>query len=344
MKLELPDFIFIRNRVVQYGDLDFRLDPRFQESLAATAPQSPLPVIPPVAPHALVEAISLVQYFAPYTQLAPGQLSAEPLQLLAGRVIDLATRCPDGAIAAILLCPWQDYVAHHAINTALLACRMAIALGLPEPEQTALVLAALGMNLGAVALQNELASQNAPLSTGQRQLINAHPLISSALLRAAGLEDERLHTLVLTHHERRDGRGYPFHLREDEIDPLAHLLHVLDIVIAKLMPRSYRSRLPARQALAQVYAAPKEPLDPQYAAQLVKVFGIYPCGSFVKLEDGQTALVVSQTDAADKPMVAVPANGPTPVDTSTTGRLIQESVASQPSARHFATLVPFWPF
>ncbi|WP_188692252.1 HD-GYP domain-containing protein [Silvimonas amylolytica] len=343
MKLYLPDHIFIRNRVVQHGELDFRLEPRFMDSLTATARADASSTVPAMAQYTLHEVIALAQHLGRLLRQAPGRLVPEQLLPVVERINDVAQRSPDGCIAAILLCPWVDYTAHHAINTALLACRLTRMLDMPDEDRHTLMLAALTMNVGAVALHNELAIQEAPLSTSQRQVLNAHPLISSCLLRAGGFDNRRLHTLVLTHHERLDGRGYPFHLRGSEIDPLAHTLHVLDIVIAKLMPRSYRSRLPARQALAQVYARAREQMDGNLTTQLVKLFGVYPCGSFVTLQNGQTGLVVKQTEAAGKPLVAVPGNPGQPIDTTSPGNKITESVTSQPGLRHFPSLVPFWP-
>ncbi|MBB5193281.1 HD-GYP domain-containing protein (c-di-GMP phosphodiesterase class II) [Silvimonas terrae] len=343
MKLYLPDHIFIRNRVIQHGELDFRLEPRFLDTLTASARADASGTLPAMATHTLLEVIALAQHLAPLMRQAPGHLTPEQLNPLVERINLVAQRSPDGCIAAILLCPWQDYTAHHAINSALLACRLGQMQGLSDADRDMLMLAALTMNVGAVALHNELAVQDAPLSTSQRQVLNAHPLISSCLLRAGGFDLRRLHTLVLTHHERLDGRGYPFHLRGSEIDPLAHTLHVLDIVIAKLMPRGYRSRLPARQALAQVYAKSREQLDANLTTQLVKLFGVYPSGSFVTLENGQTALVVKQSESADKPLVALPGNPQQMLDTSAPGRQIAESIASQPGLRHFPSLVPFWP-
>lgn len=343
VNLELPDNLFVRNRVSQDGPLTFKLSPKFRDSLLLPQTAGVAPTLPDPAPLALAEALSLAAYYSTLINSTSGHNLLEThLPPLIKRLIQLAKRAPDGIVAAILLCPWQNYATHHAINTTLLAYRLCQALGIGEEQCKTLMQAALTMNLGCMALHNEMAKQDAPPSTLQRQLIDAHPIISSALVREGGLEDERLHQLLLTHHERLDGRGYPFGARGDDIDPLAHLLHVLDITIAKLMPRGYRGSVPARNALADVYSGATEKFDARYATQLVKVLGIYPPGSFVELESGETAIVVAHTDHATSPRVATPASKYNLLDTTEPGHRITKSVPLKVDERFLSKLAPFW--
>ncbi|AXK38632.1 HD-GYP domain-containing protein [Crenobacter cavernae] len=343
IRLELPDNLFVRHRLHQEGALHFRLDKKFRQVLIAPHPAGAEPQLPERSPFALWETSALVSY---YSQLIPtfagGRLRAEQLTLLCERLAASARQSRDGVVAAILLCPWQNYVAHHAVNTALLACQLADALKLCAEEHRVLMLAALAMNLGSIALHNEMARQEGPPSTSQRQLIDIHPFVGSALLREAGLDDERLHRIVLMHHERHDGHGYPFRLKGDEIDPLAHLLHVLDVTTAKLMPRSYRPRIPAQRALAQLYTNANEKFDPRYTTQLVKALGVYPSGSFVKLESGETAIVVAQTDHLHEPQVATLRSRYDLIASATPGQRIAKSVTVKVDERHLSKLAPFW--
>ncbi|WP_024302372.1 HD-GYP domain-containing protein [Pseudogulbenkiania sp. MAI-1] len=342
IRLELPDTLFMKHRLYQEGPLVFRLDEKFRHSLLAPFPRAIEPRLPKPSTLALWEAAALADYYSKLTALLPGRLQADQLIGVVERLTMLARQNPDGAVAAILLCQWENYVAHHAINVALLASLMADRLNLDAAIHRLLVLAALTMNLGAIALHNEMAHQEGPPCTMQRQLIDMHPIISSALLREIGFEDERLHLVVLTHHERHDGHGYPFKLKAHEIDQVAHLLHLLDVAIAKLMPRSYRQRLPAKKALAQLYTNAGEPFEPCYFMQLVKVLGLYPSGSFVSLDSGESALVVMQTARAHAPRVATLKGRYALFDTATRDRRIARSIHMPVEARHLSWFAPFW--
>jgi HD-GYP domain-containing protein (c-di-GMP phosphodiesterase class II) len=342
INLELPGNLFIRNRLSQEGPLIFKLAPKFRDSLLAQT-TGVAPNLPATAPLALHETMSLVTYYNTLvTSSSSHELLQDYLPPLCKRLAELAQRAPDGIIASILLCTWQNYATHHAINTALLGYRLSKALEITDEQCHILLQAALLMNLGSITLHNEMAKQDAPPSTLQRQLLDAHPLFSSAMVREGGLEDERLHQVLLTHHERLDGRGYPFGLKDGDIDPLAQLLHLLDCTIAKLMPRSYRSSVPARNALADVYRGTTEKFDTRYTTQLVKVLGIYPPGSFVELESGETAIVVAQTEQATAPRVATPLSKYNLIDTTDPGRRITKSVPLKVGERFLSKLAPFW--
>ena len=332
----------MKHRLHQEGPLVFRLDEKFRHSLMAQSPHAIEPRLPEPSSLALWEAAALANYYSKLTALQPGRLQVDQLIGVVDRLTMLARQNPDGAVAAILLCQWENYVAHHAINVALLACLMADTLNLDAAIHRLLMLAALTMNLGAIALHNEMAHQEGPPCTMQRQLIDMHPIVSSALLREIGFEDERLHLVILTHHERHDGHGYPFKLKANETDQMAHLLHLLDVTIAKLMPRSYRQRLPAKKTLAQLYTDAGEPFEPCYLMQLVKVLGLYPSGSFVSLDSGESAIVVAQTGRAHEPRVATLRGRYALLDTAARDRRIASSIHIQVEARHLSWLAPFW--
>jgi hypothetical protein len=343
VNFDLPDNLFVRNRLSQSGPLEFRLAGPFQDELLADFSRGAPPALPAPAHSALDEAGALAGYFGKLAGNAQACEALEPhLMPLVRRLSSLAQRSPSGSIAAILLCPWENYAAHHAVYTALLLSRMCTALEVDGKDSDTLMLAALTMNLGTMALHNEMAHQSTPPSSQQRQLIDAHPLIGSAMARAGELTDPMLHTILLTHHERLDGKGYPFYLPAEAIEPLAHLLHLIDVTIAKLMPHGYRNAIPAHNALAEAYTGSQEKFDPGYAAQLVKALGIYPPGSFVELESGETALVVTHSEQSNAPLVATLANRYDLIDTAEPGRRITRSVPVKMQERFLPFLAPLW--
>ncbi|WP_254894762.1 HD-GYP domain-containing protein [Chromobacterium haemolyticum] len=288
------------------AEVYYRLTERFKQLLVAEAPSdlpialaqspigtSPLLVVPENADylHALNARILLLPDYR------------ERLVELARLLIEMASRQPDGVIAAIMLCPYRYYTAHHAINCALLAARVGQSYALKLDDMEQLVCAALTMNIASVSLQDRMASQEAPPSTSQRQALQAHPLVGSALLREAGVESVLWHAIVLQHHEKKNGQGYPFGLTGEYLEPLAQLLHTLDVVTAKMMPRTYRGRILPQQALGELYTGKLEVSDSILISHLVKIMGIYPPGSFVELADGSKAIVVNTTANAATPRV-----------------------------------------
>lgn len=343
MNLKLPENLFTSHRLVAEGEMIFRLSDKFRAGLLAGS-DAPLPAAlpdPDLPPMSTTPSLAhhLGGVFGHFLRLDDSGLR---LKALIQRITQLARRAPDGCIAAILLLPYTRYTPHHAINCALLAALVSDGLRLPDDERTILVGAALTMNLGSAEVQNQMATQNSPPSTLQRQILDIHPLLSSAMLREAEIDDEAWHSEVIMHHERKDGRGYTFGVKDEDIPPMAHLLHLLDIVTAKLMPRSYRTSVPPKVALASLYAGSAEKFDPQYIAQLVKILGIYPPGSFVELENGERAIVVKNGKTAATPFAVQIKSPDSPIDTGQDGYHIKRGISMPIDARFLPLLQPYW--
>jgi HD-GYP domain-containing protein (c-di-GMP phosphodiesterase class II) len=307
MQLNLPTSLFVANRFTQSGEDEFRLTARYRDALQAECERKPvLPALEEMAASPLQDIPLLIRHFDPILRNALNINGLEDkIVLLARTLIARVRRNRDGYLATILLQVDRDgSTTRHALYSAIIAIRICDALQASEQDTVSLVCAALTTNVGAVRLHDEMSRQQAAPTTLQRQLIGIHPLTSAAILTEAGVTDERWRQGILLHHEKRDGMGYPFGLSDKDIPVHAHLMHILDIVTAKLMPRSYRERLPIPQALGALYTSRHEPIDVHIAAHLVRILGLYPPGSFVELKNGEIALVVQVGANAAAPLVA----------------------------------------
>lgn len=223
---------------------------------------------------------------------------------IADTIITYAEKQPNGLIASIFLVPFSDYSTAHALHTASLLAILTRRISLPSNHRQTLICAAITMNLALFELQNELYSQSSVLNDEQKLAIKDHPLLSSAILREVGIEDQLWHTLIQTHHESWVGDGYPFGLHKDDILPPSHLLHMADITCAKLTPRRYRAGLLPATALGQIFQRKTAEFDSEYTTMLIKELGIYPPGSFVKLASNEIGVVVAPGNKPNEPQVA----------------------------------------
>ena len=160
--------------------------------------------------------------------------------------------------------------------------------------------ATLTMNLSMLELQGQLAVQTTPPTPEQRDAIKAHPHFSRLLLEISGVTDADWLSAVANHHEKPDGSGYPAGLRDS--GDLAALMQRADIYTAKLSPRVNRDAVAADKAGRMMFM--QEPGHPMVSA-LVKAFGVYPPGCFVKLMSGETGLVIKRGATVMAPIVAV---------------------------------------
>ena len=184
---------------------------------------------------------------------------------------------------------------HAAITAGLVAQRLA--WGAADVERAFKV--ALTMNLAMLELQGVLARQGEPPTPEQRSALRTHPMRSVQMLQAAGVRDEDWLRAVLQHHEHEDGSGYP--AGRTDVCELASLVRRADVYTAKLSARSRRDALAADIAGRAMFM--QDPGHPMTQA-LVKEFGIYPPGSYVRLASGALAIVVGRGPSITAPLVA----------------------------------------
>ena len=187
----------------------------------------------------------------------------------------------------------------HSVHTALICLLISRRLQWAEAKTMSLVKAALTMNLPIVALQGQMAKQDIPMRDKQKAAIEKHPVQAVELLRKMGVADTEWLNAVEQHHERSDGSGYPKGLVEPS--ELAVALRVADVFMAKISPRLIRPALTTQEAARQLF---REDKGGPLSMAVIKEFGIYPPGDFVRLKSGELAVVVKRSSNANTPMVA----------------------------------------
>jgi HD-GYP domain len=202
--------------------------------------------------------------------------------------------------------------------------------GIQGERLQALTRAALTMNIAMRALQDQLTAQVRPPDVEQRRAIEQHPIEGAKSLRRLGVSDETWLSLVEEHHETPDGRGYP---RGKPVrDSLQHLLRMSDLFVARISPRRSRRALAPNAAVRNLYLETRD-----YAGELGAIFakqvGMYPPGTYVRLQSGETAVVIRRGERVNFPLtvaiadpIGVPLSPPQVRDTQLPGLGIKRYV------------------
>jgi len=146
--------------------------------------------------------------------------------------------------------------------------RMADGLGLNSHKRDVLVQAALVHDVGKIIIPTSILKKPGNLSEKEYDEIKKHPFFGHTILKPLVDLDPLIQEIVLYHHERMDGHGYPEGLKGDEIPYLARVLSVCDIYSAMIMDRPYRKGLPLKEVLERIREAAGTQLD----GNLVNVF------------------------------------------------------------------------
>jgi len=213
----------------------------------------------------------------------------------------------DAALGAIILDQKSAYTNIHPILCAILTELMTRRQKVPDEDRLLYIAAALTQNVGMLELQGELTNQTEKLTEAQSKTVKEHPNISKEIMQGLGVMHEEWLNTILFHHERPDGKGYPLGLSGDDIPIQAKILSVTDIYSAMVLPRKYRDGYYVKKALQDIFLQRGKSVDVHIAQLLIKEIGIYPPGTFVRLFNGETAIVLRRgvRDAASPLVLSI---------------------------------------
>ncbi|HYY55543.1 MAG TPA: HD-GYP domain-containing protein [Candidatus Dormibacteraeota bacterium] len=158
----------------------------------------------------------------------------------------------------------------HAVATAALAVSLGRRLGLAGDELAQLELAALVHDIGRIGVSERVLLKADWLTEEEWSEVKRHPIIGANLL--AHVEPlAALGPIVLAHHERIDGKGYPYGAKGGEIPFAARIIAVADAYQAMISPRSHRPAFSAQSALEEICAGAGERFDPLVVRALLDI-------------------------------------------------------------------------
>lgn len=247
----------------------------------------------------------------------------ERLERLIAQLDRFSRRNPDGTLFALIHLSATEVKMYSATHAMLVSVMCGLAarevLKWPQEQQSLLCKAALTMNLGMTALQDQLTRQVEPPSAMQRQVIDGHAARSAQMLTELGVSSEVWLDAVREHHTQTPG---PLAARTPA-QQIARLIQRADMFAARLAPRASRVPVSPAAAMQACYFDENRQVD-ETGAALIKAVGIYQPGSFVRLATDEVAIVVKRGFNTSTPRVAVlisrsgmPTMEPTIRDTST---------------------------
>jgi len=165
----------------------------------------------------------------------------------------------------------DPYTAGHQRRVTLLACAIAGEMGLTNDQFDGLRMAGLIHDLGKLSVPAEVLSKPGRINDIEFSIIRFHPQICHDILKTIELPWP-VATIVLQHHERLDGSGYPQGLKGNEIMLEARILAVADVVEAMASHRPYRPALGIKYALEEITEHRGTLYDPEVIDACVKLF------------------------------------------------------------------------
>jgi putative nucleotidyltransferase with HDIG domain len=179
---------------------------------------------------------------------------------------------PVGTVARALLRALElrdPMTASHSVAVADWTRRVAAAADLPESERELAHTAGLLHDIGKLTFPDRILKRDVRLTESDWDDIRMHPTEGARAL--AGIEGfEPVRTIILTHHERVDGGGYPRGLPAGEVPRVARMIAVVDAYDAMTARDSYRHPVCPDEAIAELRRVAGSQLDRDYVELFIE--------------------------------------------------------------------------
>ena len=239
-----------------------------RDMLLVTSSGEKLPISSSVAPIANEQGELLGAVFV-FRDIAEKKKAEESLRR---SVAQLRQTLEETVSALAAMSEKRDlYTAGHQQRVAELASAMALEMGLAEDRVDGLRVAGKLHDIGKISVPAEILAKPARLTAIEMGIMRTHSEAGFEILKQVSFPWP-VARMVLQHHERLDGTGYPDGLRGDEIMLEARILAVADVVEAMSSHRPYRAALGLERALEEISLGRGGLYDPEAAAACLRLF------------------------------------------------------------------------
>ncbi len=158
----------------------------------------------------------------------------------------------------------DKYTHGHSSRVAEYSRRLAEMNGKSEQECDEIYYAGLLHDIGKIGIPESIITKEGKLTEEEYEMIKQHPIIGAQILHNLS-EFPYLGIGAIGHHERYDGKGYPYHLKGTDIPEMARIIAVADAYDAMSSKRSYRDPIPQQKVREEIVKGTGTQFDPEYA-------------------------------------------------------------------------------
>ncbi len=185
----------------------------------------------------------------------------------------------------------HSYNWRHMINCAIFTAVFAKYLGYKEEAVQQLAMGALLHDLGQAKLPQGIISRPSKLTSSEMDIIKRHVAQGLGLVKGEKGITPLILDMIVNHHERLDGSGYPRGITAAKLSRPARIMAIVDVYDALTADRPHQEGDEPINALRYLLAN-KELFDAELVQHFIKCLGVHPVGTIVKLTNERLALVL----------------------------------------------------
>lgn len=196
------------------------------------------------------------------------------------------------------------YHFNHAVEVMILSVLIGKKMGIDRERLLKLGMGAILSDIGKAAVPSVVLNKRGKLNEEEFEIMKSHVEKGYNLLKELVELSPIARQVILLHHEKLDGSGYPNGFLGDQIPMTARIVTVCDIFTAIVSDRTYNNRISVDVAIEILRSASPVKLDADVFHHLLQVIDIYPPGTILELSNDRVGIVVKNNPtSATRPIV-----------------------------------------
>jgi putative nucleotidyltransferase with HDIG domain len=219
------------------------------------------------------------------------KFSVQKIERAAEGIVESILRNPDALVSLSQIKGYDEYTYVHSVNVGVLVTALANALGYSRERLVQVGTGGLLHDVGKMRVPERILNKPGKYTDEEFNVMKKHPLLGLEIANQKKGISDISKAIIIEHHERFNGQGYPHGLKGEQIREVGLISAVADVYDALTSDRIYRAAWPPQKALGLIFQG----CDIEYSRYIVERFtkhlGIYPVGSFVQLVSGELGVV-----------------------------------------------------
>lgn len=218
-------------------------------------------------------------------------VSREKMEEIIDTLFRLVKEYPSETLNILITQGFESSYEIKAIISSIIGILIAEQISMKKASIKNLVIASLLHDIGMLSISKDLTEKQTKLTRQEFELLKLHLLKSARLASDHLYYPKEVGDIIMQHHERFDGSGYPQGLEKNAIHISARILSITDTFSAMVCRTSYGRPLSGYEAIKEITQKSEKKFDYRILKIFVSVLGYYPVGSYVLLNTAHIALV-----------------------------------------------------
>jgi HD-GYP domain-containing protein (c-di-GMP phosphodiesterase class II) len=201
---------------------------------------------------------------------------------------------------------YDNYTYVHSLNTCVIALFFGVQMSLTRSKLIDLGMGALLHDVGKTKIPRNILNKPDRLNFDEFEIMKQHSQLGYDIVKKFDYISDRAKLVLIEHHERIDGSGYPKGLKGDKISLFARITAISDVYDAIVSDRVYRKGVSGNEAYEYILGGAGTLFDWELVNIFKNNFSIYPPGACVRLSNGAEAFIVKDNKGfPDRPVVRI---------------------------------------